>query len=107
MENLEFWETLWYVGPVVLTLAILSLVRGWRWWHTLTAVCVWLAAGSVAWYHPSYWLGHLPLYTAMHMVTRWRIMAMLGIAMAAADVLARWRREGSTALGDWPPSPSY
>jgi hypothetical protein len=96
MENLEFRETLWYVGPVVLTLAILSLIRGWRWWHTLTAVSVWLAAGSVASYHPSYWLGHLPLYTSMHMVTRWRIMAMLGIAFAAADVLARWRRGASS-----------
>jgi len=94
----EYRETLWYVGPVVLSLAILSLIRGWRWWHTLTAVCVWLAAGSVAWYHPSYWLDHLPLYTAMHMVTRWRVMAMLGIALAAADVLARWRRSRSRAL---------
>ncbi len=87
-----FWETLWYVGPVVVVLAAASLIGGWRWWHTLTAVCIWLAAGSVAWYHPSYWLSHFPVYTSMHVVTRWRIMAMLGIALAVADVLARWRR---------------
>jgi hypothetical protein len=98
MKVYEYRETLWYVGPVVLALAILSLIRGWRWWHTMSAACIWLAAGSVAWYHPSYWLDHFPLYTAMHMVTRWRIMAMLGIALAAADVLSRWRRGGSRAL---------
>ncbi len=95
----EYWETLWYIGPLALTLAALSLGRGWRWWHTLTAGCVWLAAGEVAWYHPSYWLSHLPPFTAMHVVPRWRIMAMLGFALAAADVLAGWRRSGSKALG--------
>ncbi len=98
MKIYEYRETLWYIGPVVLLLAILSLIRGWRWWHTVSAMSIWLAAGSVALYHPSYWLDHFPLYTAMHMVTRWRIIAMLGIAMAAADVLARWRRGRSGAL---------
>jgi hypothetical protein len=98
MEIPEFWETLWYIGPVPLALAVLSLGRGWRWWHTLTASCIWLAAGSVAWCHPSYWLSYFPVFTAMHVVTRWRIMAMLGIALAATDVLARWRKSGSILL---------
>jgi hypothetical protein len=94
----EFWETIWYIGPVALALAAVSLVRGWRWWHTLSAGCIWLAAGSVAWYHPSYWLSHLPLFNSMHMVPHWRIMAMLGLALAAADVVARWRGSDSTVL---------
>jgi hypothetical protein len=98
MEIPEYWETLWYVGPVVLALAAISLISGWRWWHTLTAACVWLAAGSEAWYHPSYWLAHFPPFTTMHVVTRWRYMAMLGFAVAASDVLARWRRGGTPAL---------
>jgi hypothetical protein len=98
MEVPEYWETLWYIGPVVLALAAMSLVRGWRWWHTLTAACVWLAAGSEAWYHPSYWLAHFPPFATMHVVTRWRYMAMLGFALAAADVLASWRLGGSSAL---------
>jgi hypothetical protein len=98
MEVPEYWDTLWYVGPVVLALLALSLGRGWRWWHTLTAGCIWLAAGSVAWYHPSYWLAHLPLFTTMHTVVHWRIMANLGFALAAADVLARCFQHGSTAV---------
>jgi len=98
MDIPAFWETLWYVGPVVLALAAMSLGRGWRWWHTLTAGCIWLAAGSVAWYHPSYWLAHLPPFTTMHVVPRWRYMAMLGFGLAVADVLARWRRGGRAAL---------
>jgi hypothetical protein len=94
----EFWNRLWYIGPVALALAVLSLRRGWRWWHTLAAGCIWLAAGSVAWYHPSYWLAHLPVFSSMHVVPRWRYMAMLGLALAVADVLAHWRRSGILAL---------
>ena len=98
MAILEFWETIWYIGPVALGLAAVSLVRGWRWWHTLSAGCIWLAGGSVAWYHPSYWLSHLPLFNSMHMVPHWRIMAMLGLALAAADVVARCCGSDSTVL---------
>lgn len=93
----HFWETTCYVGPVVLALAALGLARGWRWWHTLAALCGALAAGTVAWYHPSYWLSDAPLFSSMHVATRWRVMAMLGIGLAAADVLARWRRGESRA----------
>jgi hypothetical protein len=34
----------------------------------------------------------------MYVVSRWRIMAMVGFALAAADVLTRWRRSGSPLL---------
>lgn len=98
MEIPQFWETSCYVGPVVLGLALASLAWGWRWWHTLALVCGWLAAGSVAWYHPSYWLAHLPGFATMHVVTRWRFVALLGVALAAASVLARWRRSARPAL---------
>ena len=86
-----FWETTLYIGPVVIGLGLASLAWGWRWWHTLAFLCGWLAAGSVTWYHPSYWLQDLPLFSTMHVVTRWRFMAMLGVALAAASILARWR----------------
>jgi hypothetical protein len=80
-----------YVGPVVLSLALLSLAFGWRWWHTLTLVCFWLAIGSIRWYHPSYWLADWPIVGSAHVVTRWRFVAMLGLALAAGSVLDRWR----------------
>ena len=89
-----FWETSSYVGPVVLGLAALSLRAGWRWWHTLALACGWLAAGSVAWYHPSYWLAHFPAFATMHAVPRWRFMALLGVGLAAASVVAAWLRDG-------------
>jgi hypothetical protein len=88
----HFWETNCYIGPVVLALGLASLAWGWRWWHTLTGICVLLGVGSLHWYHPSYWLSHLPLFTTMHVVTRWRFMALLGVALAVGGVLAAWRR---------------
>jgi hypothetical protein len=90
-EGVYYWDASCYIGPVVLVLAAASLTWGWRWWHTLAAVCGGLAVGSVWWYHPSYWLADLPLFSSMHMVGRWRIMALFGVGLAAADVLARWR----------------
>lgn len=89
-----FWETACYVGPVALALAALSLRGGWRWWHTLALLGGWLAAGSVSWYHPSYWLAHFPIFATMHVVPRWRFMALLGVALAAGSVVAAWHRDG-------------
>jgi hypothetical protein len=94
ISSTYFWGTTCYIGPVVLALAAISLKGGWRWWHTLAALCAWLACGSVAWCHPSYWLGHFPVFSTMHDVTRWRFMAMLGVALAAASVVDAWRRDG-------------
>ncbi|QEH34440.1 hypothetical protein OJF2_29790 [Aquisphaera giovannonii] len=91
MENPHAWEFARYVGPVVPLLALASLLRGWRWWHTLTLLTGWLSLGSWEWYHPSYWLGHWPVFSTMHVVTRWQYMTALGVAMAAAATIARIR----------------
>jgi hypothetical protein len=93
-----FGELSCYVGPVVLSLVLISLAFGWRWWHTLTLLCFWLAIGSVRWYHPSYWLASWPVIGSAHVVTRWRFLAMLGLAFAAGSVLARWRASQRWAL---------
>lgn len=90
----SYIETTSYVGPVVVVLALASLAFGWRWWHTLTIVCGWLAIGSLQWYHPSYWAADWPLFASTHVVTRWRFVALLGLGLAAGSVLARWRRSG-------------
>jgi hypothetical protein len=87
-----------YVGPIVLILAFLSLKKGWRWWHTLTVIAVWLAVGSVQSYHPSAWLRSWPVFSSLHVVTRWRYLAVLGIGLAAGSVLARWRGSGNRRM---------
>ena len=98
METPYFWGTTLYIGPVVLVLTAISLTSGWRWWHTLTLVCGCLAVGSAHWYHPSYWLGHLPVFNTMHLVTRWGFMALLGVALSAASVLVSWRASARWSL---------
>jgi hypothetical protein len=80
-----------YVGPAVILLVLLSLTRGWRWWHALVLVSGWLAIGSRQWYHPSLWLADWPLIGSAHVVTRWRFLAMLGLGLAAGSMLAHWR----------------
>jgi hypothetical protein len=90
-HGIIFTELSCYVGPVVLSLALLSVAFGWRWWHTLTLVCFWLALGSVHWYQPSYWLAGWPVIGSAHVVTRWRYVAILGLALSTGSVLARWR----------------
>ena len=86
-----FGELTCYVGPVVLSLALVSVAFGWRWWHTLTLTCFWLAIGSVRWYQPSSWLASWPVLGSAHVVTRWRFLAILGLGLAAGSVVARWR----------------
>ncbi len=98
IEAPYFWECGWTIGPVVLLLVGASLLRGWRWWHTLAAVCGWLALGAFQWYEASYWLAHLPIFSSMHVSPRWRFMAALGVALAAASTLEFWRASGSRRL---------
>jgi hypothetical protein len=90
VHHADYISLVSYVGPLVLLLALGSLVGGWRWWHTLGLITGWLAIGSVGWYHASYWLASWPLFGSAHVVTRWRYLAFLGIGLAAASVLARW-----------------
>ncbi len=93
-----YFELNTYIGPVALLLAVLSLSRGLRWWHILAALCGWLALGSKTWYEPSRWLADWPLIGSAHVVTRWRFVALLGLGLAAGDVIDNWRRSPRTSL---------
>jgi hypothetical protein len=93
-----FGELTCYVGPAVLVLAAASLIFGWRWWHTLTLACFWLAMGSVRWYHPSAWMAEWPFFGSAHVVSRWRILGLLGMGLAAGSLLARLRYSQRPAL---------
>jgi hypothetical protein len=86
-----FGELNCYVGLLVVALAILSLARGWRFWHILALFCFWLACGSVRWWQPSAWVAKWPFIGSAHVVTRWRMMGLLGVALAAGSTLANWK----------------
>lgn len=87
-----FYERSCYLGPIVVALSLASLRTGWRWWHTLALLGFALAIGSTEWYHPSYWLRNWPIFRSMHIVYRWKLVAALGVGLAVADLVARWRR---------------
>jgi hypothetical protein len=79
-----------YVGAVPVLAMLLSLRRGWRWWHTLALVCFALSMGTNHWYQPSSLFQNWPVFKVMYMVGRWRIPGVLGLALAAADELEYW-----------------
>jgi len=80
-----------YVGIVPCVLFVWSLRRGWRWWHTLAVVCFWFAIGNVRWYHASSWLTELPVLSTLRVASRWRVIAVLGVAIGTGVMLSEWR----------------
>jgi hypothetical protein len=79
-----------YVGLVGVVLFLVSLKDGFRWWHALAIVCVWLSLGNRRWYHPSWWITDLPILGTLRLATRWRVVAMLGVALGVGVTLANW-----------------
>lgn len=97
-----FWETNTYVGWPVVGLAVISLAWGLRWWHVLAILGFWLAFGGYTVWMPSYWLNHLPIFSSLHVVSRWRLVASLGVGLAAGSAVAALRldaRRWARALG--------
>ena len=87
-----FWESNCGIGVIGVGLAALGLALGWRWWHTLAIVSFVLASGATHWYHLGFWLAYLPVFETIHMVTRWRVAAMLGVGLSAGSAVAWLRR---------------
>jgi hypothetical protein len=88
-------ETAAYIGVLAAALAVWSVRFGWRWWHTLTVLAFAMALGSQRWYQPSYWVHDWPVFSTMHRVEKWRLLAMLGVALCVAACVARWRSSNS------------
>ncbi len=80
-----------YVGVLPCVLFAASIRQGWRWWHTLTLACFWLALGNDSWYLPSDWLTHLPVLNTLRVASRWRVVGVLGIALGCGAALAELR----------------
>lgn len=87
-----------YVGPIVILLTLLSFRSGWRWWHWMMLCGFVLSLGAYRWHHLSYWLSSWPGFSTMHVVTRWRLIAIVGMAIAGADVLGRLWSSGRRPL---------
>jgi hypothetical protein len=86
-----FWESNCAIGVIGVGLLAASLVRGWRWWHWLAVIAFAMGLGAGRWHQPSFWASYLPVFKTMHVVTRWRVAAMLGVGLAAGDGVA-WLR---------------
>jgi hypothetical protein len=100
--GLGWWEIGSYVGAVAVALVAVSAWGRWRWFHwgvLLTAV---LALNSSCRWLPGYWLREVPPFTSMMVVTRWRLLLVFCLAVAAAHgldrLLDRWRARGRLAL---------
>lgn len=91
-----------YIGLPAFALFLISLRKGWRWWHSLTCIAMLLAVGNTHWYHPSVWFESLPVFSSMRVVTRWRLAAMLGLAIGCgvgvASIEKRWLLRGALLL---------
>ncbi len=88
-----FWESNVYVGWTVVILAALSLRWGLRWWHILAGLGFWLAFGADGVALPSYWLNQLPIFRTLHVVSRWRLLAALGVGLAAGSTVVHLRQD--------------
>jgi hypothetical protein len=79
-----------YVGVLPCLLFFASLKRGWRWWHVLALLCLWLAIGNARWFHLSRWVADMPVLGMMRVASRWRVIGVLGIALAVAQIVTDW-----------------
>ncbi|WP_169977997.1 hypothetical protein [Tautonia rosea] len=88
-----FWESNCFIGVIGVMFLCVSLAGNWRWWHWLALIAFALGLGSHRITQPSYWLADWPIFKTMHVVTRWRIAAMLGVGLAVAEGVARVRAD--------------
>ncbi|MGL4462237.1 MAG: hypothetical protein ACRC1K_08780 [Planctomycetia bacterium] len=85
------WETPMYLGPTIPLLALVGLAGGWRWLHGAGLVCAVLAMGNDDWYEPGAWIQDWPIFSSMHMATRWRVPLLLFVGLSAAVGVDRLR----------------
>jgi hypothetical protein len=85
------WEICCYVGIIAFLLAVLSLHRGFKWWHTAIVLFVWAWVGNDSYFHIMYWLQKTPAFSSHLCFSRIRVFSLLFFGIAAASGLSYLR----------------
>lgn len=72
-----------YAGITAFSLFLLSLRRGFRWWHAMTILLVWACSGNDSYFHIMYWIQKIPSFSSHGCFTRIRIFTLLFFGIAA------------------------
>ena len=78
------WEICCYVGIIAFLLAVLSLYRGFKWWHAAIILFVWAWIGNDSYFHIMYWLQKIPTFSSHLGFSRIRVFSLLFFGIAAA-----------------------
>ena len=88
-----------YAGMLALLVALLSLRWGVRFFHVGVLLSLLLLLGTDQPWHLSRWLGAVPPFDSMWVVTRWRVVLLACLAFAAGqgiDRILAWCRTRQT-----------
>jgi hypothetical protein len=78
------WEICCYIGIIAFLLAVLSLYRGFKWWHMAIILFVWAWVGNDSYFHIMYWLQKIPSFSSHLCFSRIRVFALFFFGIAAA-----------------------
>jgi hypothetical protein len=81
------WEICCYIGIIAFLLAVLSLYKGFKWWHTAIIVFVWAWIGNDSYFHIMYWLQKIPTFSSHLGFSRIRVFALFFFGIAATSGL--------------------
>jgi hypothetical protein len=97
------WEVCCYLGGIACLFWLVGLLRGFRWWHSMTLIMIWASCGNDAWFYPMFWLQKLPTFASHLCFTRIRVFAQLffciGVVMGLDE--CRQRYCTTTGRGGW------
>ena len=92
LSSMEFYA---YAGMLVIALALFSLRWGIRFYHIGALISLALVLGNAYWWQPSRYLALIRPYDSMWVFTRWRILVLACLALAAAaglDQIIDWTK---------------
>lgn len=72
-----------YAGIIAFFLFLLSLRRGFRWWHAMALLLAWAGSGNDSYFHIMYWIQKIPSFSSHGCFTRIRMFTLLFFGIAA------------------------